>query len=61
HPLVYVEWFTVFHHKDEVSGLYIVSCSTHHHCPNVSIISTDHIVQLCHIQAQCGKHISGDW
>ncbi|KAI6039428.1 hypothetical protein EDC04DRAFT_2867973 [Pisolithus marmoratus] len=31
HPLVYVEWFTVLHHKDPVSGLYVVNHSMHHH------------------------------
>ncbi|KAI6037279.1 hypothetical protein PISMIDRAFT_60559, partial [Pisolithus microcarpus 441] len=30
HPLVYVEWFTTLCHKDQVSGLYVVSCSTRH-------------------------------
>ncbi|KAI6027893.1 hypothetical protein BKA83DRAFT_4049135, partial [Pisolithus microcarpus] len=61
HPLVYMEWFTALHHKDQVSGLYIVSRSTCHHRPNVSIISADCIVHLCHLQARCGKQISGDW
>ncbi|KAI6010294.1 hypothetical protein PISMIDRAFT_65178, partial [Pisolithus microcarpus 441] len=61
HPLVYVEWFTALRRKDQVSGLYIVSHSMCHHHPNVSIISTDRIVCLCHLQARCGKQISGDW
>ncbi|KAI5990272.1 hypothetical protein EDC04DRAFT_2506472, partial [Pisolithus marmoratus] len=54
-PLLYVEWFTVLHHKDPVSGLYFVTHSTHHHRPNVSIISADHIIWLCHLQPLCGK------
>ncbi|KAI6003359.1 hypothetical protein EDC04DRAFT_2514342, partial [Pisolithus marmoratus] len=61
HPLVYVEWFTALHHKDPVSGLYIVNHSMCHHRLNVSIISTDRIVWLCHLQAWCGKHINGNW
>ncbi|KAI6021999.1 hypothetical protein EDC04DRAFT_2869790 [Pisolithus marmoratus] len=61
HPLVYVEWFTALHCKDPVSSLYVVNCSMRHHCPNVLIISTDHIVWLCHLQARCAKHISADW
>ncbi|KAI6009336.1 hypothetical protein BKA83DRAFT_4467974 [Pisolithus microcarpus] len=61
HPLVYVEWFTALRCKDQVSGLYMVSHSTRHHHPNASIISTDRIVRACHLQARCGKQISGDW
>ncbi|KAI6022610.1 hypothetical protein EDC04DRAFT_2510640, partial [Pisolithus marmoratus] len=61
HPLVYVEWFTVLHRKDPVSGLYVVNHSMCHHQPNVSIISADHIVHLCHLQAWCRKHIGGNW
>ncbi|KAI6012379.1 hypothetical protein EDC04DRAFT_2579787, partial [Pisolithus marmoratus] len=61
HPLVYIEWFTVLHCKDPVSSLYIVNCSMHHHRLNVSIISADHIIQLCHLQARCRKHINGNW
>ncbi|KAI6041032.1 hypothetical protein EDC04DRAFT_2867355 [Pisolithus marmoratus] len=61
HPLVYVEWFTVLHCKDPVSSLYVVNCSMHHHQLNVSIISADHIIQLCHLQAWCRKHINGNW
>ncbi|KAI6008601.1 hypothetical protein EDC04DRAFT_2581909 [Pisolithus marmoratus] len=61
HPLVYIEWFTVLHCKDPVSSLYVVNHSMCHHHPNVSIISADCIVQLCHLQAQCRKHISADW
>ncbi|KAI5983310.1 hypothetical protein EDC04DRAFT_2874145 [Pisolithus marmoratus] len=60
HPLVYVEWLTALCHKDPVSSLYVVNRSMCHHCPNVLIISADHIVQLCHLQAQCGKYISAD-
>lgn len=61
HPLVYVEWFTSLRRKDQVSGLYVVSRSTRHHRPNVSVISANRIVCLCHLQARCGKQISGDW
>ncbi|KAI5992617.1 hypothetical protein EDC04DRAFT_2872765 [Pisolithus marmoratus] len=61
HPLVYVEWFTVLHCKDPVSSLYVVNHSMHHHRPNVSIISADCIIRLCHLQARCRKHINGNW
>ncbi|KIO00550.1 hypothetical protein M404DRAFT_152471, partial [Pisolithus tinctorius Marx 270] len=61
HPLVYIEWFTVLHCHDPASGLYIVTCSTCHHCPNVVIISADCIVHACHLQARCRKEINADW
>ncbi|KAI6038367.1 hypothetical protein EDC04DRAFT_2868476 [Pisolithus marmoratus] len=61
HLPTYVEWFTALQHWDPVSGLYIVSCSTWNHCHNASVISINHIIQLCHLQAQCGKEISKDW
>ncbi|KAI5989448.1 hypothetical protein EDC04DRAFT_2873164 [Pisolithus marmoratus] len=61
HLLIFVEWFTTLHRCDPVSGLYIINHSTHHHCPNMSIISANCIIWLCHLQAQCGKHISANW
>ncbi|KAI6028228.1 hypothetical protein EDC04DRAFT_2572980 [Pisolithus marmoratus] len=51
HLLAYIEWFTALQHWDPMSSLCIVSHSTQNHCHNVSMISIDHIVQPCHLQA----------
>ncbi|KIM55951.1 hypothetical protein SCLCIDRAFT_29991 [Scleroderma citrinum Foug A] len=61
HPLAYVEWFTSLHHHEPISGQFLVTCSTRNHRHNVSVISIDRFACPCHLQAQCGKHISSDW
>ena len=61
HPLAYVEWFTSLRRCDPISGQFVITRSTHNHQPNVSVISIDHFVRPCHLQGQCGKHISSDW
>ncbi|KIK26116.1 hypothetical protein PISMIDRAFT_55254, partial [Pisolithus microcarpus 441] len=59
HPLAYVEWFTTLHHHDPVTGLYVVTRSTCNCHPNMSVISIDHFVCVCHLQASGGS--SMDW
>ncbi|KAI6010448.1 hypothetical protein EDC04DRAFT_2580938, partial [Pisolithus marmoratus] len=58
-PLTYVEWFTTLHCCDPVTGLYMVSCSTQNHHPNMLVISVDHFICACHLQGSCGNSI--DW
>ena len=61
HPLAYVEWFTSLHRHEPISGQFLVTCSTRNHQCNVSVISINCFARPCHLQAQCGKHISLDW
>ncbi|KAI6045913.1 hypothetical protein EDC04DRAFT_2558866 [Pisolithus marmoratus] len=51
HPLAYIEWFTALQCQDPISSLYVVSHSTQNHCSNVSVISIEHIIWPCHLQA----------
>jgi len=60
-PLAYVKWFTVLHQHEPISGQFLVTRSTCNHRCNVSVISIDRFVRPCHLQGQCGKHISSDW
>ncbi|KIM61734.1 hypothetical protein SCLCIDRAFT_46113, partial [Scleroderma citrinum Foug A] len=59
--LVYVEWFTSLRRRDPFSRQFVITHSTRNHRPNVSVISIDRFICPCHLQAQCGKHISTDW
>ena len=61
HPLVYIKWFTLLHHRDPMSGHFIVSHSMHNHWRNALVISVDQIACPYHLQAQCGRKISSDW
>ena len=61
HPLAYVKWFTSLCRHEPISGQFLVTCSTRNHWHNVSVISIDRFAHPCHLQAQCGKHISLDW
>ncbi|KAI6126588.1 hypothetical protein F5141DRAFT_1186020 [Pisolithus sp. B1] len=57
HPLAYVKWFTALQQHDPVSSLYIITRSTRNCCHNVSVISIDCIIHLCHLQVWCGREI----
>ena len=43
------------------SGHLVVTHLMHNRWCNVSVISTDHIMCPCHLQAQCGREFSSDW
>ena len=61
HPLAYVEWFTSLRCREPISGQFLITHSTRNHQCNVSVISINRFARPCHLQAQCGKHISSDW
>jgi len=61
HPLAYVEWFTLLHRRNPISGQYIITRLMRNHWCNVSVIGADRFARTCHLQAQCGRYISSDW
>ncbi|KZT11769.1 uncharacterized protein LAESUDRAFT_609333, partial [Laetiporus sulphureus 93-53] len=48
-PLAYVEWFTPFHAKDTVTGMYIISHSMRQHYRYAAMIPITEIVRTCHL------------
>ena len=54
-PLAYVHWFTPFRAWDPQLGMFKLSRSTRHHCPNAAVICANQIVQTCHLIPKFGS------
>ena len=51
HPLAYIKWFMSLHCRDLISGQFIVTRLMRNRQRNMSVISIDHIMWPCHLQA----------
>ncbi|KAJ7810956.1 Zn-finger domain-containing protein [Mycena olivaceomarginata] len=67
HPLAYVEWFTPFNQPDPTTGMYTIQRSSRSLRRNSAVVSIEHFVRPCHLQAKCvrislrGKVITSDY
>ena len=56
-----MEWFTPLVHPNNLTGMHIISQSTHLHHQNAAVVSTGDIVHGCHLMGKSSLKIDPSW
>ncbi|OCH85606.1 hypothetical protein OBBRIDRAFT_739626, partial [Obba rivulosa] len=60
-PVVYIEWFTPFHARDELNGMHILTRSTRQHRQYATIVPVTDIMRSCHLIPVWGPQMDRSW